>query len=143
MTNLSSRLDPARMVATMLVASFVVVAAPACSSDDTTSSSSSGSTGSSGDGGGGGGGGGDGGGGGGGGGGGDGCNGLCTASKFASGKATDFGGGVVECVCEGTGGTVAKTACEAYCAPLGVPAAKSFVSENKAPNDKCVCDGTK
>lgn len=137
MTNLTSRIDFVRLAATLVVASFVTVSLTACSSDDTTSSSSSGGGGGDG----GGGGGGDG--GGGGGGGGDGCNGLCTASKFASGKATDFGGGVVECVCEGSGGSVAKPACEAYCAPLGVPAAKSFVSENKAPNDKCVCDGTK
>ena len=137
MTNLTSRIDFVRLAATLVVASFVTVSLTACSSDDTTSSSSSGGGGGDG----GGGGGGDG--GGGGGGGGDGCNGLCTASKFASGKATDFGGGVVECVCEGSGGSVAKPACEAYCAPLGVPAGKSFVSENKAPNDKCVCDGTK
>lgn len=140
MTIPSPRLDFARIAFTLAIASSVTMSLPACSSDETTSSSSSG--GGTGDGGGGGTGEGGGGGDGGGGGGGDGCNGLCTSSKFASGKATDFGGGVVECVCEGTGGNVAKAACEAYCAPLGVPAAKSFVSENKAPNDKCVCDGT-
>lgn len=136
MTILRSRFDLTRIATTLVIASAVALSVAACSSDETTSSSSSGSTGSSGDGGGGGG-------GDGGGGGGDGCNGLCTGAKFASGKATDFGGGVVECVCEGTGGSVAKSACEAYCAPLGVPAAKAFLSENKTPNDKCVCDGTK
>lgn len=74
------------------------------------------------------------------GGGGDKCATLCTGAGFSGGAATDFGGGVVECVCEGSGQGIAKAACEAYCAPL--PPEKAYLSENKAPNDKCVCDGT-
>lgn len=55
----------------------------------------------------------------------------------------DFGNGVVECLCEGTGGEVAKTACESYCSKFGVGAADSFITaERNAKPDKCVCDGT-
>ena len=109
----------------LVTGSFVVavlLALVACSSDSasSSSSSSSGSSGASG----------------------DACNTLCTGAKFASGKATDFGGGVIECQCEGTGTGVQKTNCETYCAPYKVPAAKALLSSEKTPNDKCVCDGT-
>lgn len=74
---------------------------------------------------------------------GDACNTLCTGAKFTGGKATDFGGGVIECVCTGTGGTVAKADCETYCGTnYKVAPAKSFVSKQVVDNDKCVCDGT-
>jgi|GEM_PF-7082065 len=73
---------------------------------------------------------------------GDSCNGLCTGGGFASGKATDFGGGVIECQCGGSGAGITKSACETYCAAYKVPPAKSFVTTEKATNDKCVCDGT-
>ncbi len=75
-------------------------------------------------------------------GGGDGCSSLCTGAGLSGGTATTFGGDVTECVCTGTGKGIAKSACEAYCAPLNVPAAKSFLSTNANPDDKCVCDGT-
>lgn len=71
-------------------------------------------------------------------GGGGACNSLCTDAKFTGGTESKFQQNVTECQCAGTGGNVAKTACEAYCAPLGIAAAKSFLSGT----DKCVCDGT-
>lgn len=98
----------------------------ACGDDKTPSTSSS-----SGDG------------GGGGGGGGNGCGGLCKGAGFTDGTETDFGKGLVECQCSGTGGDVTKTACESYCSKFGVSAAKSFLSaEPGAKADKCACDGT-
>lgn len=68
------------------------------------------------------------------------CTSLCTDAKFTSGTQTDFGGGLVECVCAGAG--VAKTACETYCVTFTVSADKALLSMDKIANDKCVCDGT-
>jgi hypothetical protein len=72
----------------------------------------------------------------------DACATLCTASKFDGGTATDFMNGLVECVCSGTSGAVAKADCEAYCSAFQVPAEKSYLGEDVVPNDKCACDGT-
>ena len=73
----------------------------------------------------------------------DGCGRLCMAAGFPGGKQTDFGNGLVECQCTGSGGEVTKTACEAYCSPFGVSAAKALLSsEEGQPADKCACDGT-
>lgn len=70
------------------------------------------------------------------------CAGLCTDAGFSGGTETDYGGGLVECVCEGSGGAITQDACSAYCSGYDVDAAHSYLSENAAPNDKCVCDGT-
>ena len=72
----------------------------------------------------------------------DGCVGLCTGAGFTGGTETDYGGGLVECVCEGTGGAVTQDACTDYCSDFGVDAANSLLGEDVSPNDKCVCDGT-
>jgi hypothetical protein len=72
----------------------------------------------------------------------DGCSGLCVSAGFDDGVETDFGGGVVECQCSGTGGGIAQDACAAYCADFGVAPETSYLSSEFATNDKCVCDGT-
>ena len=72
----------------------------------------------------------------------EGCAGLCTQSGFDDGTEMDFGNGLVECSCDGTGGEIMKADCEAYCADFGVDAADSLLSMTNVPNDKCVCDGT-
>ncbi|MBX3188639.1 MAG: hypothetical protein KF819_16600 [Labilithrix sp.] len=127
------------LLRTLLVTCAALVIAPACSSSDDKGSSggagdggaaeAGGDSGASPDA---------------GGGGGDACNTLCVDAQFASGKSTDFGSNVVECQCAGTsaGGGIKKPACEAYCGPLGVAPAKSFVTTEVSMNDKCVCDGT-
>jgi hypothetical protein len=75
-------------------------------------------------------------------GGGEGCPGLCTGAGFSGGTETDYGGGVIECVCAGSGEGIAQDDCTAYCADFGVGADRSFVSGDVSPGDKCVCDGT-
>lgn len=80
--------------------------------------------------------------GGGGGGEGDGCSMLCTDSGFSSGTETDFGGGLIECQCEGSGVGILQEDCNAYCAEFGVPPEDSLLSTTNVANDKCVCDGT-
>jgi hypothetical protein len=72
----------------------------------------------------------------------EGCAGLCTGAGFDDGEETDFGGGVVECVCEGSGDGIAEADCDAYCADFDVGPEDALRSENASPNDKCVCDGT-
>jgi hypothetical protein len=49
---------------------------------------------------------------------------------------------VTECLCSGGAGAIAQSACESYCDGFGVPSDKSFLSTERATNDKCVCDGT-
>ncbi len=70
-----------------------------------------------------------------------GCAGLCQTGGFTGGQELDYGD-VVECVCEGSGTGLAQDDCSAYCADFGVAPEFSYLSENAAPNDKCVCDGT-
>ena len=72
----------------------------------------------------------------------DGCVGLCTGAGFDGGTETDYGGGLVECVCEGSGGALTQDACADYCSAFGVDAANSLLGEDVSPNDKCACDGT-
>ncbi len=74
--------------------------------------------------------------------GGEGCAGLCAGAGFPSGTETDYGGGVIECVCSGEGEGIAQDDCTAYCADFGVGADRSFVSGDVSPGDKCVCDGS-
>lgn len=73
---------------------------------------------------------------------GDACASLCTGAGFSGGAATDFGKGLVECMCTGAGAGVQKSACESYCSTYKVPAAKALLSKTQVDNDKCVCDGT-
>ncbi len=72
----------------------------------------------------------------------DGCAALCTDAGWSDGVETDFGGGVVECVCEGSGDELAQEDCAAYCDAFGVAAEHAYLSQASSPNDKCVCDGT-
>jgi hypothetical protein len=72
----------------------------------------------------------------------DGCTSLCSDAGFRDGTETDYGGGLVECVCEGTGAALTQDACTDYCAGFGVDAAHSYLGEDVSPNDKCACDGT-
>lgn len=65
------------------------------------------------------------------------CGDLCASSGFNGGTELDYGS-VVECQCEGGGGTIAQADCTAYCADLGVSAPNALLSGT----DKCVCDGT-
>lgn len=74
-------------------------------------------------------------------GGGGACANLCTGGKFSGGTESKFDK-VTECQCTGSGTGIAKAACEGYCAPLGISAAKSYLSTETTTNDKCVCDGT-
>lgn len=67
------------------------------------------------------------------------CSVLCTDSGFTSGDEMDFGSGVVECLCEGSGDSIAKSKCETYCDQFGVSPENSLLNSE---NDKCVCDGT-
>jgi len=39
---------------------------------------------------------------------------LCTGAGFDDGTATDFGSGLIECVCAGSGQGIAKAASEMY-----------------------------
>jgi hypothetical protein len=78
----------------------------------------------------------------GGGGGGGKCTSLCTDAKFTSGTQTDFGGGLVECLCAGAGTGVAKAACETYCVAFKVSADNALLGMDNIANDKCACDGT-
>lgn len=71
-----------------------------------------------------------------------GCEGLCVDSGFTSGNEMDFGGGLIECFCDGTGGAISQEDCSAYCAEFGVSPENSILSQTNVPNDKCVCDGT-
>lgn len=73
---------------------------------------------------------------------GEGCEALCKGAGFASGDEMDFGGGVIECVCGGSGSGIAQTDCSAYCADFDVAADRSYLSMQSIANDKCVCDGT-
>lgn len=66
------------------------------------------------------------------------CTKLCTDASFSSGTESKFDKNLTECQCAGTGGPVTQASCEAYCAPLGIPASKALLSGN----NKCVCDGT-
>ena len=67
---------------------------------------------------------------------------LCTGAGFDDGTATDFGSGLIECVCAGSGQGIAKADCETYCADYDVTAEHALLSEQNSTNDKCVCDGT-
>jgi hypothetical protein len=73
---------------------------------------------------------------------GSGCAGLCTNSGFDGGVEEDFGNGLVECLCEGGAGAVAKADCEAYCDGFGVSPEKSYLGMDVVADDKCACDGT-
>jgi len=73
---------------------------------------------------------------------GSGCTSLCKSAGFDSGDEMNFGGGVIECVCAGAGQGLAQTECASYCAGFKVDAKAAYLSQNTAPNDKCVCDGT-
>jgi hypothetical protein len=70
------------------------------------------------------------------------CETLCTDASYDSGTETDFGGGLVECQCEGSGDELEKSSCETYCDQFDVSPADSLLSSETNPNDKCVCDGT-
>lgn len=72
----------------------------------------------------------------------DGCGDLCTGAGYDGGEETDFGGGLVECVCAGDGDGLAKADCETYCATFDVAAEDALLSQQNEPDDKCVCDGT-
>jgi hypothetical protein len=72
----------------------------------------------------------------------DGCAGLCVASGFDQGDEQDFGNGLVECLCSGGAGAVAKADCESYCAAFGVAPADSLLGMDVVESDKCACDGT-
>lgn len=69
----------------------------------------------------------------------DGCNGLCEGAGFESGTETDFGGGLVECQCNGDGDVILQDDCTAYCSDFGVSAEDSLLTVD---GDKCACDGT-
>jgi hypothetical protein len=69
------------------------------------------------------------------------CSDLCVAGGFEGGSQMDFDK-VTECLCEGSAGAIAQTACASYCDAFDVPADKSFLSSERLANDKCVCDGT-
>lgn len=113
------------------MATLALLLVPACSDDkDTTGTGTNTSSDAGAEGG-------DGGGGGGGTGGGK-CSQLCASGGFSGGKQTDFGGGLVECQCAGTGSGIQKTACETYCSAFNVSPANSLLSGT----DKCACDGT-
>lgn len=70
------------------------------------------------------------------------CAGLCTGAGFPGGEATDFGGGLVECVCDAGSGAIEQADCATYCDQFGVAAEDSILSTSATPDDKCVCDGT-
>ena len=70
------------------------------------------------------------------------CDALCKDADFTSGTETDFGGGLVECQCAGSGSGIEQSSCTAYCAQFDVGASDSLLSTETNPNDKCVCDGT-
>lgn len=71
-----------------------------------------------------------------------GCAGLCTGAGYTGGTETDYGEGLIECVCDGSGDGIEQDDCSAYCADFSVDAEHSYLSTNAEPNDKCVCDGT-
>jgi len=71
-----------------------------------------------------------------------GCAGLCAGAGFSGGDEVDYGGGVVECQCAGSGDGIAADACVSYCADFGVGPDRSFVTSEAGVDDKCVCDGS-
>lgn len=73
---------------------------------------------------------------------GEGCPGLCVAGGFDDGTEMDFGGGVVECLCDGDGTGISEDDCDDYCAEFDVEPAAALVTTEVTANDKCVCDGT-
>ncbi len=72
----------------------------------------------------------------------DDCTLLCTGAGFDEGTSTDFGGGLVECLCAGDGDGIAEQDCDDYCGIFDVGADKALLSSEASDDDKCVCDGT-
>ncbi len=70
------------------------------------------------------------------------CATLCTGGGFAGGAEVDYGGGVVECTCEGSGTGISQDECTDYCADFGVAAEYAYLTSEVSTDDKCVCDGT-
>ncbi len=70
------------------------------------------------------------------------CDNLCKDANFTSGDETDFGGGLVECLCAGSGDGLKKSSCETYCDQFGVSEDDSLLGMDNTANDKCACDGT-
>lgn len=71
-----------------------------------------------------------------------GCGSMCVDAGFSGGDETDFGGGVIECLCPGSGVGIQQEDCNAYCSNFDVAPQNSFVTDENSPADKCVCDGT-
>jgi hypothetical protein len=69
------------------------------------------------------------------------CGSLCTTAGFKTADEQNFGE-VVECLCAGGTGAIKQADCSSYCAPFGISADKSYLSETTIKDDKCVCDGT-
>ena len=70
------------------------------------------------------------------------CTSLCTDAGFDDGTEEDFGGGLVECTCSGSGDGIEQADCTTYCEEFDVSAEDSLLSTEETANDKCVCDGT-
>jgi hypothetical protein len=70
------------------------------------------------------------------------CGSLCAGGGFSGGEEVDYGGGVIECTCAGSGSGLSAEACADYCEPFGVSAEHALLSSEASSNDKCVCDGT-
>ncbi len=70
------------------------------------------------------------------------CDSLCKDANFTDGDEMDFGGGLVECQCSGSGDGLEKSSCETYCDQFDVSAENSLLSSENSADDKCVCDGT-
>jgi len=70
------------------------------------------------------------------------CGSLCAGGGFSGGEEVDYGGGVIECTCAGSGTGLSAEACADYCEPFGVSAEHALLSSEASADDKCVCDGT-